>query len=111
MSLINEFQEKMPGEVLVKFKDMLYKEAEETKKQALSTIKLSIEVYKDGEKELALVVLKESMRIAKSYLELMDKLDADKDTAISIITAIEEIEELMNQNEKVSYIYDIYNEL
>lgn len=111
MSGINGIENNLPSEVLEKFQRILYNEAEETKREALATVKLAIEIYKSGEKELALIVLKESTRIARSYLELLEKLDASKDDAISLITGIEEIEELIRDNEKVNYIKEIYEEL
>ncbi|HEU97711.1 MAG: hypothetical protein ACP5I2_04610 [Fervidicoccaceae archaeon] len=99
------------SEVLERFRAMLTKEANETRKEAISTAKLAITIYKSGEKELALLVIRESMRIAKSYIELAEKVGENDDKAYDLLVGIETIEELIKNNEKADYLRGILEEI
>ncbi|MCI4397150.1 MAG: hypothetical protein JHC28_06300 [Thermoprotei archaeon] len=99
------------SEVLDRFKAIIAQEAVETKKDAISTAKLAISIYRSGEKELALLVIKESIRIAKSYIELSDKIGEGQENSYELLLGLETIEELMKSGEKAEYLKGILAEL
>ncbi|MEM0021458.1 MAG: hypothetical protein QW039_04945 [Fervidicoccaceae archaeon] len=99
------------SDVVEKFRVMLSKEAEEARIDAISTAKLAISIYKNGERELALLVIRESMRIAKGYVELTEKIGENQDKSYDLLLGLETIEELMRSGEKVEYLRGILEEI
>jgi len=99
------------SEVLDRFRAILTNEAKETKKDAISTAKLAISIYKSGEKELALLILRESMRIARSYIEILEKIGDERESSYDLLVGLETIEELMKSGERAEYLKEILEEL
>lgn len=106
----DEYNSNENYEVLGKFREILTKEADETRKEAISTAKLAISIYKSGEKELALLVIRESLRIAKSYIELAEKLGKE-DNSYDLLIGLETIEELIKNGERTEYLKGILEEI